>query len=83
MQAVLGPTRGVAGFNVQMRDVGRPAHSAVLVQPCQAHQIDEERVASDGNHVIKAGCCHHGDRNGCSQGRQCSGSILSGTRWIM
>ena len=65
----------IAGYGVQMRGVGGPAHSAVCMQPCQAHQIDEERVASDGNHVIKAGCCHHSDRNCCSQGRQCSGSV--------
>ena len=42
---------------------------------CQAHQIDEESVASDGNHVIKAGCCHHGDGDGCSQGASISGSL--------
>lgn len=77
-----GHTRGVAGYGVQMRGAGGPAHSAVCRQPCHTHQVDEESVASDGNHVIKAGCCHHGDRNCCSQGVGVQVASLSKSRWI-
>ena len=70
-------TRGVAGYGVPMRGTGGLFHSALCMQPCQAHQIDEKCVASDGNHVVKAGCCHHGDRNCCSQGASILAAFLS------